>query len=186
VTILRNLIAFQLGWFACVLGAARGYELWGIGVAAAIIAWHLASSTRPRAELMLLLLAAAVGIAWEGLLVALGWIEYPAQPWTIGLAPAWMVALWTLFATTLNVSLAWLKPRIALAAALGAISGPAAYYGGAHMGALAFGDPAYALTALAVGWGVLTPALLFAARRLNGFERVATVSKSQGVAHARP
>lgn len=186
MTVLRNIIAFQAGWFACVLGAAHGHELWGIAIAAVIVAWHFASATRPRAEIMLVAIAAAVGIAWESLLVALGWIEYPARSLAIGLAPAWMVALWALFATTLNVSLSWLKPRLALAAALGAISGPAAYYGGDRLGALVLAYPVHALAALAIGWGMLTPVLLVAARRLNGFESAAINSKPAGVAHARP
>ena len=180
-----NIVLFQVGWFACVLGAAHGLEAWGIGVAASVIFLHLMSASKPRVELALVALAAAVGLAWETLLVALGWIEYPGSRWVIGLTPLWMVALWMVFSTTLNVSLGWLKARPLLAAALGAICGPAAYYGGARLGGLVLAEPVHALAALALGWATLTPLLLLAARRLDGFTRAETASDTRVVAHAR-
>lgn len=182
---LRNIIAFQIGWFACVLGAARGLEAWGIGVAAIVIILHLLTASKPRVELALVVLAAAIGLAWETLLVAMGWIDYPGSRWVIGLTPAWMVTLWMVFATTLNVSLAWLKARPLLAAALGAMSGPAAYYGGARLGALVLAEPVHALAALAIGWATLTPILLLAARRLDGITRGESSSSLPEGAHAR-
>jgi hypothetical protein len=182
---LRNLIAFQIGWFACVLGAASGLEAWGVGVAALVILMHLVTASKPRVELALVVLAAVIGIAWETLLVALGWIEYPGSRWIVGLTPVWMVALWMVFATTLNISLAWLKERLLVAAALGAISGPAAYYGGGRLGALVLAEPVHALAALAIGWATLTPALLLAARRLDGVTRRETTSNLAEGAHAR-
>jgi len=39
-------------------------------------------------------------------------------------------------ATTLNVSMAWLRGRYALAAIFGAFGGPLAYYSGAKLGAM--------------------------------------------------
>ena len=53
-----------------------------------------------------------------------------------GLAPYWIVALWMLFATTLNVTFRWLQPRPALAAALGAVFGPVSYIAGAAVGVI--------------------------------------------------
>ena len=82
-----------------------------------------------------------------------------------------MVALWAIFATTLNVSLRSLRPHRWLAALLGAIGGPVAYYAGARLGALEFGTPAPALAAIGIGWAILTPALLGTARRLDGCAR---------------
>ena len=86
-----------------------------------------------------------------------------------GLAPYWMVALWAIFATTLNVSLRWLRGRAVLAAALAAVGGPAAYYAGAQLGALKLVAPGAALAAIGAGWAVIAPALLAAARRVDGY-----------------
>ena len=162
--ILVNFVAFQLGWFACVLGAAHGLPWAGTGVALAIVAWHLTRAARPGAELVLVLIAAGIGALWDSGLSALGWIRYPSGVLIEGTAPYWIVAMWMLFATTLNVSLGWLKPRMALAALFGALGGPLAYLGGAKLGALTFGAQEAALVALSLGWAVLTPLLLRLAR----------------------
>jgi len=167
--ILVNFIAFQLGWFACVLGAAWGWPWAGTGIALAIVALHLTRAPQPQREATLVLGAAALGALWDSLLVALGWIEYPNGILVAGTAPYWMVALWMVFATTLNISLAWLKRRLPLALIFGAIGGPLAYLGGAKLDALVFANQTAALTALAVGWALLTPLLLALARRYDGF-----------------
>ncbi len=181
--ILVNFIAFQLGWFACVLGAAWGWPWAGTGIALAIVALHLARAPQPQREATLVLGAAALGAAWDSLLVALGWIEYPNGILVAGTAPYWMVALWMVFATTLNVSLAWLKRRLPLALVFGAIGGPLAYLGGAKLGALVFANPAAALTALAIGWALLTPLLLALARRYDGFVPAQRSSLQPEVSH---
>lgn len=167
--VLSNFIAFQIGWFACVLGGAHGLPWLGSGIAALIVAWHMTHATRPKQELILILIAGGIGAVWDSALVTLGWISYPSGTLLAGTAPYWMVALWMLFATTLNVSLAWLKRSALLAALFGAIGGPLAYYGGAKLGALSFLAPTPALVALALGWGLLTPLLIMLALRFDGF-----------------
>lgn len=162
--ILVNFVAFQLGWFACVLGAAHGLPWAGTGVALAIVAWHLTRAIRPRDELVLVLIAAGIGAVWDSALSALGWIRYPNGVLIEGAAPHWIVAMWMLFATTLNASLAWLRRNLPLAAVFGALGGPLAYLGGAKLGALTFAAQDAALVALALGWAVLTPLLLRLAR----------------------
>lgn len=169
MTVAINFIAFQFGWFACVLGAAHGLAWAGTGVALAIVAWHLSRANAPSAELMLILIAAGIGAVWDSGLVALGWIRYSSGALIEGTAPHWIVALWMLFATTLNVSLGWLKRSMAVAAVFGALGGPLAYFGGAKLGALELVEQGAALAALALGWAVLTPLLLQVARRYDGY-----------------
>ncbi len=166
-----NFAAFQCGWFACVLGAAHGRPYAGIGAVAAIAIAHVATAVQPRAELALLGLAAGIGATWDSLLAATGWMSYAPGALVAGTAPLWIVALWVLFATTLNRSLAWLKPRLPLGAALGAIGGPLAYVGGERLGAISFHHEAAALMAQAIGWAVLTPLLLRLAQRHDGWVR---------------
>lgn len=166
--VLLNFINFQIGWFACVLGAAWGYPWAGVVVALAVAAWHCTHVAQPRRELMLLAAAALIGAAWDSLLLMSGWIQYPNGMLVAGAAPVWIVALWVLFATTLNVSLAWLKRSPLLALAFGAMGGPLAYYAGAKLGALVFVDQTAALIALAAGWALLTPLLLQLAKHFDG------------------
>ena len=164
-----NFIAFQLGWFACVLGAAHGLAWAGTGLALAVVAWHLSRASAPRAELMLILTAAGIGALWDSALAAVGWIRYPSGVLIEGAAPHWIVALWMLFATTLNLSLGWLKRSMPLAAVFGALGGPLAYLGGAGLGALEMVERHQALAALALGWAAFTPLLLQVARLYDGY-----------------
>ncbi|HWR87050.1 MAG TPA: DUF2878 domain-containing protein, partial [Acidiferrobacterales bacterium] len=98
-----------------------------------------------------------------------GWLAYPSGTLIAGTAPHWIVALWMLFAITLNVSLGWLKQRLFVAMLFGAIGGPLAYLGGAKLGALSFAAPTAALIALTIGWALFTPLLVMLARRFDGF-----------------
>jgi hypothetical protein len=164
-----NVALYQAGWFACVLGAANGLPWVGVVAAVGIVAWHLATAPRPGPEAALIGAALVVGALFETLVVRAGWARYPSQSFVDGAAPVWMIALWAMFATMLNVTLRALRDRPALAAVLGAIGGPLAYYAGARLGAIVFPDLAAALVAIGIGWAVLAPALLWLARRLDGF-----------------
>jgi hypothetical protein len=168
---LFNAVLYQVGWFACVLGAAAGLPWIGALVACAIVGWHLSRAARPARELALVATAVVAGAAFETLLVQAGWVRFDTGVLVEGTAPYWMVALWAVFATTLNVSLRSLRQRPWLAALLGAAGGPAAYYAGARFGAIDLAAIGTALTAIALGWTVLTPALMAAARRLDGYAR---------------
>jgi hypothetical protein len=164
---ILNVVLFQLGWFACVLGAASGYAREGAIAAALLVALHIARAARPKREAMLAAAAAVLGFLFESALVQAGWVRFEAGVLVEGAAPYWMVALWALFATTLNESMRMLQTRPWIAAAFGAVGGPLAYYAGARMGALDLVQPAAMLAALAVGWALATPLLLSLARRLN-------------------
>jgi hypothetical protein len=169
--LVLNLVLFQAGWFACVLGAAQGLPWVGALAAIIIVAVHVVRARCPRRELALVATAAALGAGFETLLVQSGWIRFNAGTLVAGTAPYWMVALWAIFATTLNVSLRALRTRPGIAAVLGVIGGPAAYYAGARLGALELAAAANGLTAIGIGWAVLAPVLLAAARRLDGYAR---------------
>ncbi len=154
-----------------MLGAANGLPWAGIAVAAAIVAWHALRARQPREELKLVALAVAAGALADSALAASGWVAFAPDVAAHALAPIWILAMWALFATTLNVSLAWLRPRLVLAGFHGALSGPLAYWAGARLGALELRQPVAALAALALGWAAILPGLLAAGRRLDGAAR---------------
>lgn len=166
-----NLVAFQTGWWALVLTAAQGRPELGLGVVALLLAWHL-GRIRPRgSEALLIGLAALIGFLFDSLLLVSGWVSFSGSDLAGGLGPdlppLWMTALWANFATTLNVSLVSLQSRPWLGALLGFVGGPAAYWGGAELGAMSFLDPTAGLVALALGWAILTPLFLALARLLS-------------------
>lgn len=162
-----NLVLFQVGWWAVVLTAAQGQPGLGIGVVTLSLAWQLAIARAPLAEAALIGVAGAVGLVLDSLLLATGWVEFTGGALAGQLAPPWMAALWVNFALTLNVSLRPLQERPLLAAALGMIGGPLAYWGGAQLGAMTFLNAPAALGALALEWAVLTPLLAGLAKTLK-------------------
>lgn len=175
--VLINFVTFQVGWFACVLGGAHQLPWFGTLLVSFIIAIHLLQANQPRAELSLILLAIAIGSVWDSFLVWQGWLEYPSGILLPNTAPHWILAMWAIFATTLNISLRWLKGRWLVAILSGAIAGPLAYYAGARLGGVVFTDQTIALLALSVGWAVLMPLLMALSQRLDGFPNLAAARR---------
>ena len=167
MAVAGNIIVFQIGWFACVLGAAHGYALEGALVALTIVAAHIALAARPGREFALVAATAATGAVADSLLAASGWLRYDAGVLVEGTAPYWIVAMWALFAITLNVSMRALRSRLWLGALLGLVGGPAAYYAGANLGALTLVQLLPALAALAAIWALAMPLLFSLALRLE-------------------
>ncbi len=171
--LLINIIGFKVGWVSSVMGAAAQMPWLGPVVFLVVALVHLSQARRPDLELGLVIAAGFIGIWFDSFIVAMGWVTYPSGQLSPMLAPYWIVTMWMLFATTLNRSMAWLRGRNVLAAALGAIAGPASYFAGQRLGAIEFVEPTAALTALAVGWAVIMPVLMIIAERLDGFRPVA-------------
>jgi len=168
VNLWINALCYQATWVVAIGGAARGWWWLGPAFAALFAIWQLNSSSRHRADPLLLLYAMLIGFAVDTAFAASGLIHYNAAvPWP-HVAPAWIVALWVGFALTLNHSLGYLKAHLRVAAALGALGAPLAYTAAARAGALELAQPAtVTLLVLGAAWGVLTPALSLLALRLG-------------------
>jgi hypothetical protein len=165
-----NVLTFQAAWLGTLGGAAVG-RLWiGPVAALALLAWHVAGAAQRRRELGSVVAVTALGTAWDVVPAALGLIEYRGGLTVLGGAPLWIVALWLALATTLNVSLRWLRTRRWLAVALGAVVGPLCYRAGAALGALQLVEPFAALGAQAVAWSVLMPMTVALAARYDGVQ----------------
>lgn len=165
--LITNFVAFQIGWFATVLGAAKGMYWFGPIVVLAVVALHLRQARRPGVEARLLLFALALGLVVDSLVLAGGWTRYPGGVWLPGLAPYWIITMWALFATTLNVSLRWMHQRYVVAALFGGVGGPLSYLAGAKLGAMSFVAMTPAIVALAAAWFVAMPLLVYVAARLD-------------------
>ncbi len=166
--LLINVLAFQIGWFSCVIGAANGYPSVGLVVTMLVVLLHLVLAYQPRTELILIAIAGVIGACFDSLLLQTGWVSYPNGILLAGIAPYWIVAMWVLFATTLNVSMRWLHGNYTAAALLGLIGGPLSYLGGARLGGLVFVETTSALVALAIGWAVMMPMLVWVSKRHDG------------------
>ncbi|MGC3874183.1 DUF2878 family protein [Halomonas sp. GXIMD04776] len=154
---LFNLVAFEVGWLACVLGGS----LIGALVAAAIITAHLIWLARP-GEWHWLAGFAGLGLIVDGGLALAGGFIFTNPPWWPLPLPLWLWILWPLFATLLQHSLAWLWQHPGLAMLGGAVSGPLSYFGGAQLAGIELAP--WLLPAQAVIWALLC---LWLCRRLK-------------------
>ncbi len=183
--ILINAAVFQIGWLCCVLAGANHSPWLGTLTALFIVALHISHARSPRSEFLLILSAGIIGAVWDSLLVYAGWLQYPSGTLIENTAPHWIVAMWMLFATTLNVSLKWLKQRPLPAAALGAVAGPAAYFAGYKLGGVSIPDFTTAMTALALGWALFMPSLMALSNRLDATQECRGPGSAAAGSHAR-
>ncbi|MEJ2524412.1 MAG: DUF2878 domain-containing protein [Desulfuromonadales bacterium] len=156
-----NLLLYQGGWFACVLGGAWGYPVIGALLAAALVGVHLLLVPDARREGPLLAVACLIGVVVDSLQQALGLFTFQADPgWPFWL-PLWVFVIWAQFATLFHYALRWLRGRYWLAALFGLLGGPLAYWAGVRLGAASFGSHLLlSLLVLAVVWAVVTPLLV--------------------------
>jgi len=134
---ILNLVLYQVGWFACVLGAAHGHPVAGATLAFALTAVHVALTRDRATELRLVLAAGLAGLVLDSANLHLGVLRFEPSQTLLGgaLAPLWIVALWMQFATLFRFSLSWMRGRPWLAATFGAVGGPLAFVAGARLGA---------------------------------------------------
>lgn len=165
---ISNAVIYQVGWFACVLGAAWGHGSTGAGLALVLVAVHLALAEHPGRELPLLLAAGTVGIVADTLHARFGVLNFNGHE-AGQLAPLWIVALWIQFGTVLHFCMKWLSRRYLLAAVLGLVGGPMSFLAGERLGAATFGEPRLAcLAILALTWSIALPLLVAIADRFAG------------------
>jgi hypothetical protein len=164
-----NFLFFQVGWFSCVLGAAHGYLLAGPIVVCILFAAHLLiNKPLMLQEIIIGSCAMLCGIFFDTLCIALG-VYVPVRylipdPYI----PLWFLALWLNFGITINFSLKVFSKSLALAAVLGGVGGPLAYYAGEKFGAISFGVlEIHPLIVIGVGWAITLPVLFITAKVVN-------------------
>ena len=162
-----NFIAFQIGWFAAVLGAGHGMAWLGVLIVPLVLLLDLVLSADWRQELIVALAAAVMGFAVDTGLVAAG--VFAPVPFLVPrpFSPLWMVMLWVNQATTLNSCMGWLRGRYLAGALFGAVGGPLAYLSGAKLGAASL-PSTNGLLILGITWAVAFPALLAVAEFVRG------------------
>jgi hypothetical protein len=187
MAVFVNICLYQVGWFACVFGAATGHPWLGMGLALGLLAVHLGLSAETRRQLTLMTAAGIIGLTIDTLQLWWGVFRFPhgtIVPW---LAPLWVVVLWLQFAAILPYSLRWLSHRYWLSAVLGFLGGPLAYFAGEAAGAVVFLAPRFPhFLLVALCWSLALPAVIWVSDRLD----LATVlggryrfSRSRSIAH---
>ena len=173
-----NLVLFQAGWWACVLLGGSPAHWSGTLIAIGIIGFHLSLSDQAHAEAKLIALAILIGLFWDSLLVRFGLLNYSHGMMADTLPPHWIIAIWAIFATTINLSLRWLKNRTIAASLIGAIGAPLSYYAGMKVGSVTMPDQLLAMTVLGLGWALLMPLLMRFSMRYDGFSETFDLRRS--------
>lgn len=166
---IAELAGFQLVWLACALGAAYGCSAPGVIAAGVFVGAQLWLQVCKKAIIGAALASGLAGLTAETAAHAARLVSYAAQWPSAVLAPAWLVALWLAFGSTIPTNTALLGARpLVKAAALGTLFGPLAYAAGARLGALQISEPGWvAFGAIACVWGVAFPALIALARSIE-------------------
>ncbi len=141
---ILNALLFQLNWFACVLGGAHDQPLWALFTLSLMFAQTARGNTL-RADVILVLCGAAVGLFLDSLWIFTGILDYGTR-----FAPVWIVMMWMGAALSLNHSLAWLKPQPWLGGILAAMVAPLCYLSGESLGAVDVDNAG--LPIVAVSW----------------------------------
>ncbi|WP_303289581.1 DUF2878 domain-containing protein [Marinobacter sp. SS5-14b] len=154
---LLNFLLFQVGWFVCVLFPG----LPAVALAGLFLLIHLLLVSQARfAELQFI----GVGVVLGGLLDTL-WFRAGvlglAGTESVLAAPLWLIAIWAIFMTTLCHSLSWVAQRPWLPFVLAPFAGSLAYWSASKLGVVTLPDLTFSLAAIALGWLVLFPLLLF-------------------------
>ncbi len=159
-----NIAVFYAAWIVSVLAASAGWPVVAASVCAVAIMLHLAVTRHRRFDAAVIGLGMLIGLAVEGVLMAT-FVTYASPGPVAGVPPAWIVLLWAVFATTLNVSLVWLKTRLLAGGVLAAVGGPQSYVIGERLGAITIAEPRWlAFSVIAMVWAFAFPVLLWLAR----------------------
>jgi hypothetical protein len=163
---LLNFISFQVGWFACALGAAGGLPFLGPVVVAVLFCIQLLLVPASGRHARFILVATLAGWLIESALYRMGVFSFYEGGFGRWICPFWMAALWANFAGTLHFCLDWLRGRYWLAFVLGAAGGPLAYYGGHRLGAIQLGGHVpFSLAVIAIEYALVTPGLVYLSAR---------------------
>jgi hypothetical protein len=148
---IANALLFQAGWFVCILCGS----FWAGTFTLAAIIFHFVISRQRRDDAVAVLIAIALGLVHDSLLLHGGHIRFVESAY---LPPLWLVCLWALLGITLNHSLVWIYSRPLWSALLGAIAAPLSYLAGVSLSSAEWSSPLVeVLPIIAILWLVVLP-----------------------------
>lgn len=167
--LIIDIVGFQVTWWAAALGAGAGRWEPGLAVGLLVVMIQLAASKTRAAMIATIVAAALIALVFETAMIAAGLITYAAAWPSALLPPAWLVALWMVFATCIGATARMLGDNGLLKGALlGGALAPLTYWAGAGFSALTLAEPLWQpLAATAAAWAIATPLLLAVFARLQ-------------------
>jgi hypothetical protein len=162
-----NLISVNIGWLACIFGAARGNYWLGLVVVPILFTIHITAIERHKIHKIFIVALAttAIGFLMDTTLIIVGAVEPNRWVMPAPFTTIWDLMIWANFSLTLDVSLRFMQKRPLVAAFLGAICAPGTYYAGDRLGALNFSEPVFrSLLWVGAVWLFAMPCLSLMAR----------------------
>ena len=162
-----NFVLFQACWFACVWGGANNYGWLGPVLVAITVPLQVYFITENhKAETFFVIISGLSGFVLETILILAG-VYFLAGQSNLQICPPWMAALWFNFAMLVSISLVWLKEKYLLAAILGGLAGPVAYWGGEKLGAITVADAFMrGYVPLMLLWAIALPCFVYVHSRM--------------------
>lgn len=159
--LIYNLITYQIAWPLCIFSAAYNSGWIAVLYAILVVPIHFYIAKKPAEELKTVFTITLLGFAVDSLHQISGVLYFKESFETLRICPPWLIALWFLFATTINTCWSWLKGRYFLAAFIGGTLGTVTYWAGAKLGAADMGmELLPTIIILAIAWSLLLPATI--------------------------
>lgn len=156
--LVLNIGLFQAGWFACLLLPLGWSFLMVIGALVLHFSILVPASQRGSESLLIgsvLILGVLIECfyLWSRALILVDGSTFP---------PIWLLFIWVLFATTFRHSLAWLRPKLWLAAIFAGVAAPISYLAGANLNAsVSLNDSAwFSLLVIGLSWAIAFPLMM--------------------------
>ena len=162
IKVFWNLLSTNIGWLACILGAARGHHCLGLVVVPILFVIHIAAIERHKISRIFLVALAtmAIGFLTDTALIIIGTVQPNRWVMSAPFTTVWDLLIWANFSLTLDTSLRFLQKRPLAAAVLGAVCAPGTYYAGDRLGALHFSEPiSHGLLWVGAMWLFVMPCL---------------------------
>ncbi|MBX3022961.1 MAG: DUF2878 domain-containing protein [Bdellovibrionales bacterium] len=147
-----NFLAFNLGWWACALGAVYdGYWWLGPALLPLWITASLWSSSSPKGEGLFLIFMGLFGFVLDTVLIKAGLFETARH----SVAPIWLASMWILLGLTFE-SMVRARRSLWLLLSVGAVSGPLTYLWCEPLHLVRYARPLwFSLGAHAAVWSIL-------------------------------
>jgi hypothetical protein len=149
---LLAIATFEIAWVLLILG----HQSWWLYVALLMmLAYFIIEKIKlapPQSVYLNRLYLTVVGVTADFLL---SWFELIRFTESTYFIPIWLFLMWVLFAITFDQAYQWLANKSFFAALLGAVFGPAAYWGASKISAVEILSPLIFTVVSAVFWGIL-------------------------------
>lgn len=168
---ILNAVLFQLTWFGCVLGGARGEWVWGALGVTSLVLYSRWQNSLVR-DLRFVIVLVAVGLVLDSLWATSGVLDFGGEAHSFALAgldlriaPIWILFLWSGVGLTLMHSLSVFVLRPWLGAIMAGGASVPSYLAGERLGGVLIPEP-YALGVIVCVWATLFFFMFRWARRL--------------------